>query len=52
MLKYQAGFVSAPAFEANTRYRSPSARYIMMLVRGSPLRAPTVCRISSGAPSN
>src|SRR6202045_111598 len=50
--QYQAGFSSPPLFEANTRYRSPSARYIMMLVRGFPLRAPTVCRRTSGAPSN
>src|SRR5258705_13855905 len=50
--QYQAGLSSAPAFEANTRYRSPSARYIMMLVRGFPLRAPTVCRSTIGAPSN
>src|SRR6202011_3129934 len=48
--QYQAGLSSAPAFEANTRYRSPSARYIMILVRGFPLRAPTECRITSGAP--
>src|SRR6478752_6930336 len=50
--QYQAGLSSAPALEANTRYRSPSARYIMMLVRGFPLRAPTVCRSTIGAPSN
>src|SRR5258705_7527179 len=50
--QYQAGFSSAPALEANTRYRSPSARYIMMLVRGFPLRAPTVCSSTIGAPSN
>jgi hypothetical protein len=48
--QYHAGFSSAPAFEANSRYRSPSARYIMMLVRDFPLRAPTVCRRTSGAP--
>src|SRR3984893_6638645 len=50
--QYQAGLSSRPLFEANTRYRSPSARYIMMLVRGFPLRAPTVCRSTIGAPSN
>src|ERR1700754_5280307 len=49
--QYQAGLSSAPAFDANTRYRSSSARYIMMLVRGFPLFAPVVCRITSGAPS-
>src|SRR5258707_3499454 len=50
--QYQAGLSSAPVFEANTRYRSPSARYIMMLVRGFALRAPTVCTRTIGAPSN
>src|ERR1700761_4764670 len=50
--QYQAGLSSRPLFEANTRYRSPSARYIMMLVLGSPLFAPTVCRTTIAAPSN
>src|SRR3984957_1819036 len=50
--QYQAGLSPAPAFEANTGYRSPSARYIMILVRGFPLRAPTVCSRTIGAPSN
>jgi pimeloyl-ACP methyl ester carboxylesterase len=40
--QYQSGLLSDPAFEANTRYRSPSARYITGLIRCCPLRAPTV----------
>src|ERR1017187_6059022 len=49
--QYQSGLRSDPAFEANTRYRSPSARYIIGLIRGCPLRAPTVWRSNSGAPA-
>jgi hypothetical protein len=47
MFQYQPGLLSDPAFEANTRYRSPSARYIIGLIRGWPLRAPMVWRIPS-----
>jgi hypothetical protein len=34
------------------RYRPSSGRYIAGLTRGLPVRAPTVCRSSNGAPAN
>src|SRR6478735_9915886 len=51
-LWYHAGFVGAPAIEANTTTRSPSGRYTSGVVRCVPDLAPTVVSSTIGAPSN
>src|SRR6478735_6734790 len=51
-LWYHAGFVGAPAIEANTTTRSPSGRYTSGVVRCAPDFAPTVVTSTIGAPSN
>src|SRR6516162_3899965 len=51
-LWYQSGLVGAPLLEAKTAYPPGTGRYIIGFTRGCPVLAPTVCRSSSGAPSN
>src|SRR5262249_37219544 len=51
-LWYQAGLDGAPALDANTAYPPSTGMYIIGFTRSCPVLAPTVCRSSSGAPSN